>query len=132
MFKGRKLLKQTDRPQLIQYDVFNLRPTRKARNIVRVKIAGSLWKGNEGLGLFREIRVLASVVHTFYDMPLASYGFFLLRGNFVDHLFLAAYYLASILQHVSHLAMGRYLVTACNIRYLYKTKLLNLRELEQK
>ena len=28
------------------------------------------------------------------------------QGNFVDHFFLKAYYLASILQHVSHLAMG--------------------------
>ena len=28
------------------------------------------------------------------------------RGNFVDHVFLKAYYLASILQHVSYLAMG--------------------------
>ena len=28
------------------------------------------------------------------------------RGNFVDHVFLIAYYLASILQHVSPLAIG--------------------------
>ena len=28
------------------------------------------------------------------------------NGNFVDHVFLKAYYLPSILQHVSHLAMG--------------------------
>ena len=42
------------------------------------------------------------------DRPLASYGLPSPspRGNFVDHVFLIAYYLASILQHVSTLAMG--------------------------
>ena len=38
------------------------------------------------------------------NRPLASYGLFM--GNFVDHVFLKAYYLASILQQFSHLAMG--------------------------
>ena len=42
------------------------------------------------------------------------------RGNFVDQVFLIAYYFASILQHVSHLAMGALPVTACYIRYPYK------------
>ena len=50
--------------------------------------------------------------------PLASYGLPPPpRGNFVDHVFLIAYYLASILQHASPLAMG---ALPSNIRYPYK------------
>ena len=40
------------------------------------------------------------------DWPLASYGLPPSpERNFVDHIFLKAYHIASILQHVSHLAM---------------------------
>ena len=39
------------------------------------------------------------------------------KENFVDHVFLKAYYLACILQHVSYLSMGALPSTACYIRY---------------
>ena len=52
--------------------------------------------------------------------PLASYALPPQTGNFVDHVFLKAYNLASILQHVAVWQLGRNLVTACYIRYPYK------------
>ena len=44
------------------------------------------------------------------------------RGSFVDQDFLKAQCLRSILQHVSHLVVGRYAVTACYKRYMSKIK----------
>ena len=43
--------------------------------------------------------------------PLAGYGLPPPRGNFVDHIFLKAQYLARILQHVSPLTMA---ALSCN------------------